>query len=78
MSPKQQYQELVRESGSSISEEARDVDLEPEVTQADITQGKDVAMSKKMFLVNNALDQIGFTWFHVKLFCIAGFGYSAD
>lgn len=78
MSPKQQYQELVRESGSSISEEARDVDLEPEVTQADITQGKDVAMSKKMFFVNNALDQIGFTWFHVKLFCIAGFGYSAD
>ncbi|KAM9932803.1 hypothetical protein OXX80_007571 [Metschnikowia pulcherrima] len=38
----------------------------------------DDAISRKMFLVNNALDEIGFTWYHAKLFVLAGFGYSVD
>lgn len=75
MAAKVQYAELLAEV-SSISEEMPE--LGPNITQADLVQGHDSALQKKMFLLNNALDDIGFTWFHVKLFCIAGFGYSAD
>ncbi|SGZ50203.1 CIC11C00000005253 [Sungouiella intermedia] len=46
----------------------------------DLTQveGNDKVLARKMFLINNALDEIGLTWYHLKLFCIAGLGYSAD
>ncbi len=43
-----------------------------------IVETGDVALQKKIHLINDAIDEIGFTWFHVKLFCIAGFGYSVD
>lgn len=39
---------------------------------------EDDIIAKKMHLINDSLDQIGFTWYHAKLFCIAGLGYSAD
>ncbi|CAK7219980.1 Filamentous Growth Regulator [Sporothrix bragantina] len=35
-------------------------------------------LEARMRLVNHAIDQIGFTTYHVKLFCLAGFGYAAD
>ncbi|KAG0689979.1 hypothetical protein C6P40_004091 [Pichia californica] len=38
----------------------------------------DLVLSKKIHLINDALDEIGFTWYHAQLFCIAGFGYSVD
>lgn len=41
-------------------------------------EGGDPVLVQKMHLINNALDEIGFSWYHVKLFCIAGLGYSAD
>lgn len=43
-----------------------------------IVEGGDYVLSRKVHLINNALDEIGFTWYHAKLFCIAGFGYSVD
>lgn len=43
-----------------------------------MVDGEDTALAKKMFMINNAIDEIGFTWYHAKLFCIAGLGYSAD
>lgn len=43
-----------------------------------IVEDGDIALSRKIHLINNAIDEIGFTWFHVQLFCIAGFGYSVD
>lgn len=48
--------------------------------QKDMTEveNDDPALSAKIHLVNDALDEIGFTWTHAALFCIAGFGYSAD
>lgn len=65
-----------------IREESSFDDIEhglgPQITQKDLVVDGDVALSRKMFLINNALDEIGFTWYHLKLFCIAGFGYSAD
>ncbi|GME78620.1 unnamed protein product [Ambrosiozyma monospora] len=38
--------------------------LAPQITAKDLsaTEGKDPALSKKIFLVNEALDEIGFTW----------------
>ncbi|MDC6274580.1 MFS transporter, partial [Lacticaseibacillus paracasei] len=38
----------------------------------------DVVLSQKICIINEAIDELGFTWFHFKLFCIAGFGYSVD
>lgn len=55
------------ESGSSVDEK----------DMSQVETGDPVLMSK-MHLINNALDEIGFTWYHVKLFCLAGLGYSAD
>lgn len=39
---------------------------------------EDLALAKKMHYVDGALDEIGMTWYHAKLFCVAGLGYSAD
>ncbi|KAG7924659.1 hypothetical protein KL925_005090 [Ogataea polymorpha] len=54
--------------------------LMPEISKVDniAVEKKDVVLSKKMYLINNAIDEIGFTWYHAKLFCIAGYGYSVD
>jgi len=41
-------------------------------------QGVDVALNKKMHLVNNAIDEIGWTGYHWKLFVLNGFGYAVD
>lgn len=53
---------------------------EPLTLDKDLTivEDSDTVLSKKINLINNAIDEIGFTWFHVQLFCIAGFGYSVD
>lgn len=51
-----------------------------EVFRQDNTEaeGNDAVLAQKIHLINNAIDEIGFTWYHAKLFCIAGFGYSID
>ena len=38
----------------------------------------DPVLNAKMHLVNNAIDEIGFTPYHWKLFCLNGFGYAVD
>ena len=38
----------------------------------------DPVLSRKMHLVNDAMEQIGMTGFHWKLFCLNGFGYAVD
>lgn len=37
-------------------------------------EGVDPVLGAKMHLVNNAIDEIGFTRYHWKLFCLNGFG----
>ncbi|KAI5925975.1 MFS general substrate transporter [Camillea tinctor] len=54
--------------------------------QASIHEGEDVlglqnldpALNAKMRLVNNAIDEIGWTNYHWKLFVLNGFGYAVD
>lgn len=41
-------------------------------------ESDDDALAKKLKLVNNALDQIGFTPYHLKLFFLNGMGYATD
>ncbi|KAK4176185.1 major facilitator superfamily domain-containing protein [Triangularia setosa] len=41
-------------------------------------QDLDPAMNAKMHLVNNAIDEIGWTFYHTKLFFLNGFGYAVD
>ncbi|KAK9334905.1 major facilitator superfamily domain-containing protein [Lipomyces starkeyi] len=38
----------------------------------------DPVLAKKMILVNAAINDIGMTWYHWKLFCLNGFGYAVD
>ncbi|KAJ5884330.1 membrane transporter [Penicillium tannophilum] len=40
--------------------------------------GVDQALNAKMNLVNDAIDTIGFTRYHTKLFFLNGFGYAVD
>lgn len=58
----------IESQSSRISSEPDMFDLED----------NDIALTKKMHLVNNALDEIGFTWFNIKYLIIAGYGYAAD
>ncbi|PHH62742.1 hypothetical protein CDD81_6730 [Ophiocordyceps australis] len=41
-------------------------------------QGIDSVLDLKMHLVNNAIDEIGWTPYHLKLFFLNGFGYAVD
>ncbi|KAK2008997.1 hexose transporter [Colletotrichum eremochloae] len=41
-------------------------------------EGEDPVLARKMHLVNDANDQIGWTPFHWKLFVLNGFGYAVD
>ncbi|RMD42880.1 hypothetical protein DV735_g2245, partial [Chaetothyriales sp. CBS 134920] len=49
-------------------------------SSAEVLALKDVdpALDEKMHLVNNALDEMGWTNYHLKLFFLAGFGYAVD
>ncbi|TFK62074.1 MFS general substrate transporter [Pluteus cervinus] len=38
----------------------------------------DPVLNAKMYLVNNAIDEIGLTNYHMKLFVLNGFGYAVD
>ncbi|KAL2197013.1 major facilitator superfamily domain-containing protein [Corynascus similis CBS 632.67] len=40
--------------------------------------GQDPALNRKMCLVNNAIDELGWTPYHTKLFFLNGFGYAVD
>lgn len=67
------------------SEKAPDFDVESLLTRGSSIQNDmveledgDIALTKKMHLINNALDEIGFTWFHLKYMIIAGYGYAAE
>jgi len=42
------------------------------------TSQVDPILTRKMTLVNNAIDEIGMTTFHWKLFFLNGFGYAVD
>jgi hypothetical protein len=35
----------------------------------------DPVLNAKMHMVNDAIDEIGFTMYQAKLFCLNGFGY---
>jgi MFS family permease len=45
---------------------------------SDLDNNEDSVMTMKMKLINNALDQIGFTPYHLKLFFLNGMGYATD
>lgn len=48
------------------------------VTGGDLFHMHDEVLSKKMTLVNHAMNKIGFTPYHWKLFCLNGMGYGTD
>lgn len=52
-----------------------DIDLRKEVID---TSHVDPVLTKKMALVNAAIDEIGMTGFQWKLFFLNGFGYAVD
>ncbi|KAI5970737.1 FGR2 [Candida margitis] len=46
--------------------------------ETEIYQLKDEVLTKKMKLINDAIDEIGFTPYHLKLFFLNGMGYWTD
>lgn len=44
----------------------------------DMNVSNDTILTQKMHLINNSLDQIGFTPYHLKLFFLNGMGYATD
>lgn len=58
------------EEGSTISV-SRTSDLKE-------LEGNDEVLAAKMRLINNAIDEIGFTPYHLKLFFLNGMGYATD
>lgn len=76
------YQKMSTEADITPEKIDYDVDVETQtlVSSKDMNylKGKDISLDKKMDLINDAIDEIGFTWFHFYLFCLAGFGYAAD
>ena len=60
-------------------------ELERQLSDASIQKGDllslehvDPALNAKMHLINNAIDEIGFTTYQWKLFMLNGFGYAVD
>ena len=41
-------------------------------------EANDVILHRKMVLINDAIDEIGFTPYHLKLFFLNGMGYCTD
>lgn len=58
---------------SSVSEDSNTSSLDMQGLDAG-----DAALHKKIKLINDAIDEIGFTPYHLKLFCLSGMGYATD
>lgn len=57
--------------------QAEDVEDAASLQKADLLdlESVDPVLNAKMKLVNDAIDEIGFTGYHAKLFVLNGFGY---
>lgn len=55
-----------------------DIDLSTSVSDVFDGEAIDPVLSKKMALVNSAIDEMGMTTFHWKLLFLNGFGYAVD
>jgi hypothetical protein len=75
---------------ADLKPDGKDVTTAPEldrVTDDDVSlkhgdilgrESLDPVLNAKMHLVNDAIDEIGMTWYQWKLFCLNGFGYAVD
>lgn len=71
--------ELEKKILPQVSDTSLDLENGNESFQDDNTAfEKDSVLAKKIHLLNDAIDEMGFTWHNAKLFLIAGFGYSVD
>ena len=77
-SEKQPYDGAATNFPSSL-EQPRTSD-EMSIRKADILgqESIDPVLNAKMHLTNNAIDEIGFTPYHWRLFVLNGFGYAVD
>ncbi|KAF2423200.1 MFS general substrate transporter [Tothia fuscella] len=74
----------------SLEEKHKETEIprEPDVESLDATSVRrgdilslehtDPVLNAKMHLVNDTIDEIGFTTYQAKLFCLNGFGYATD
>ncbi|KAK3723641.1 Filamentous Growth Regulator, partial [Vermiconidia calcicola] len=76
---------MAEEKGHSEKQFGTSPGLERQLSDESIRKGDllslehvDPALNAKMHLVNNAIDEIGFTSYHWKLFVLNGFGYAVD
>ena len=65
-------------AGTSFDEKVDHVDATSRRTEVYNIADVDPVLAKKMAAVNDAIDEIGLTPYHWKLFCLNGFGYAVD
>ncbi|ORY19755.1 major facilitator superfamily domain-containing protein [Clohesyomyces aquaticus] len=63
---------------ADVERVSQDVILSAEKTDILQLEHTDPVLNAKMHLVNNAIDEIGFTGYQIKLFILNGFGYAVD
>ncbi|KAK6873457.1 MFS siderochrome iron transporter 1 [Candida tropicalis] len=67
---------------SSLSQKENDNNINCETNSSDFDmiglEGDDTILHEKIILLNNAIDEIGFTPYHLKLFLLSGMGYCTD
>ncbi|CAN6667796.1 hypothetical protein TRVA0_039S01420 [Trichomonascus vanleenenianus] len=77
-SPTEKSKEIEEVTRPDIEEGQVHLELEKDYRQVALYELDDDVLTRKMFLVNEALNEIGFTPYHFKLFCLNGMGYAAD
>lgn len=72
--------DVEKTTGSPVIESHYDSSSDQAASTADVYDSSqiDPILSKKMALVNTAIDEIGMTPFQWKLFFFNGFGYAVD
>lgn len=66
------------EKDLGLSNSSDITDTSSQFLKNDLYQVSDQVLARKVTLVNNALNEIGFTKYHCKLFCLNGMGYAVD
>lgn len=64
----------LKADGVQVYEDSASLDSRQELLAAET----DAVLARKMHLVNNAIDELGWTSLQTKLFILNGFGYAVD
>lgn len=73
-----EIEKKISNNNSSLEQENAIVADTSSVQQGELLTMDDDVLAKKIHLCNQALNEIGFTPYHFKMFCLNGMGYAVD